>query len=147
MRSHLLRCLIMALLLITSTFSLACSGNQQPQNTSTAARPNPSGPPLYEGFFDIADCDLIHGWAWNQNDPDAPVSVEIYDGTTLLATVKAGDRRGDLVTAGKGNGNHAFAYTPEAALKDSKPHSIHVKIAGSDYELGNSPKTITCTSE
>jgi hypothetical protein len=32
-------------------------------------------------------------------------------------------------------------------LKDGQPHSIRVKIAGTNIELKNTPKTITCESE
>lgn len=142
--SNLSRPLTIGLVLVIGTFSLSCSGDRQSQ---TATKRAPSGPPLYEGYFDIANCELIHGWVWNQNDPDTALSVEIYDGETLLATVEADEPRGDLVTAGKGNGKYAFTYIPPPVLKDSKPHMIRVKVEGADFELGNSPKTISCPAQ
>jgi hypothetical protein len=145
MLSQLLRRSIVALFLVLSMFLMACSSNQQTQNSNTPPKQKASGPPLYEGFLDIADCDTIHGWAWDQNNPDTALSIEIYDGSTLLATVKANELREDLIKAGKGAGKYAFTYTPSPNLRDRKPHTIHAKIAGSDYELGSSPKTITCS--
>jgi len=151
MFSRLQRCAFVLLFLAFSMLLMACASPQQSQssntspNTNTPSRQKASGPPLYEGYFDIGSCDLIHGWAWNQADPDASLGIEIYDGSTLLSTVKATEPRGDLVTAGKGSGKYGFSYTPPPTLRDGKPHVIHLKIAGSDYELGNSPKTLTCS--
>lgn len=128
----------------------ACSNNQPdrpaitPQNQN-AAKPAASAPPLYDGYIDVANCDAIHGWAWNQNDPDNPLSIEIYDGTTLLATLKANELRENLISAGKGNGKYAYTYMVPPNLKDGKPHTIRVKIAGTNFELGHSPQNITCT--
>lgn len=146
-----LRCFVVTSLLAISILFTACSSPEQNQNSSTSpnanavSKPKASGPPLYEGFFDIGTCDVIHGWAWNQADPEAALNIEIYDGTTLLSTVKANEPRGDLVNVGKGTGKYGYSYTPPPALRDHKPHVIHVKIAGSDYEVGNSPKTLTCS--
>jgi hypothetical protein len=145
MFNHLLRRSMVASFLVFSAFLMACAGNPPSQNSNTPTKPKAAGPPLLEGILDITDCDMIHGWAWDQNNPDGALNIEIYDGTTLLATVKADELRNDLIKAGKGTGKYAFTYTPSPALRDRKPHTIHVKIAGSDYELGNSPKTITCS--
>jgi hypothetical protein len=49
-----------------------------------------------------------------------------------------------LLLAGKGDGRHAFSIHAPGQLKDGKPHSVRVKIAGSDFELNDSPKEINC---
>ncbi len=43
----------------------------------------------YNGNHDVGSCTTIAGWAWDSNQPTAPVSVDIYDGNTKLATVEA----------------------------------------------------------
>lgn len=104
-----------------------------------------AGPPVYEGFHDVTNCDGIMGWAWDKNQPDQPIQVDIYDGDTQLATVTAGDFRQDLLNAGIGNGRHGFTYPVPPRLKDGKPHVIRMKYAGTAIELANTPKEIHCT--
>jgi len=100
---------------------------------------------VYEGYHDGADCNLINGWVRDMNNPDSTVYVDIFDNRTLLATVKAGEFRKDLVDAGKGNGKHAFHYPVPCCLKDGKSHLIQVKVTGTDFNLGDTPKKINCT--
>jgi fibronectin type 3 domain-containing protein len=102
-------------------------------------------PPLYQGYHDAAGCNTIAGWAWDANDPDNPINVDIYDGTTLIATVPSIQFRPDLVTAGIGNGFHGFSFTLPASLKDGQPHSIRVKFPGTNTDLNNTPRTISCS--
>jgi phospholipid N-methyltransferase len=100
--------------------------------------------PVYEGNHDGADCNTISGWAWDMNKPDTPIYVDIYDGSTLLATLRADEFRQDLVEAGKGNGKHAFNYPVPLSLKDGKPHSILVRVLQTNFELASTPKQIHC---
>ena len=140
-------CLGLVLLVVLGIFFLACSNNPSSQNANSpvGAGPKPampSGPPAYEGYLDLADCDSIYGWVYNASDPNAPVDVDIYEGNVKLATVKADGFRQDLLAVGKGNGNHAFGFVTPPSLKDGKPHSIQVKITGTAVFLGNSPRTM-----
>lgn len=107
----------------------------------------PSGP-NYEGNLDTAKCDIIAGWVWDSNDSNKQVSVSIFDGDTLLASVRADGLRPDLKAAGKGDGNHAFVLPVPGSIKDGRPHSIRAKIGegGSNWELAGSPQVIQCPS-
>jgi hypothetical protein len=102
--------------------------------------------PVYQGNHDVADCQMIAGWAWDRNQPNAAINVDIYDGTALIATVSANQFRQDLVNAGMGNGIHGFGFTTPASLKNGQSHSIRVRFAGTTTDLSNSPKTISCGS-
>ncbi len=98
----------------------------------------------YEGFLDRADCHLISGWAYDKNQPDTPLEVEIYDDNVLLTSATAATFRPDLLSAGKGNGRHCFDIVVPAFLKDGKPHLILVKVTGTTFYLNNSPRKLTC---
>jgi hypothetical protein len=104
--------------------------------------------PKYDGTLDTVNCDEILGWAWNENNANRQIMVNIFDGDSLIASVKAEGLRPDLKAAGKGDGNHAFALPVPTSLKDGRPHSIRAKIgeAGSNWELIGSPKEINCAS-
>jgi alginate O-acetyltransferase complex protein AlgJ len=102
--------------------------------------------PRYEGSHDSANCEAISGWAWDAAHPEAVVTVDIYEDQRLIASLAAASFRPDLLEAGKGNGYHAFVYTPAARLADGRPHAITVKINGTASSLSNTPKTLLCAS-
>ena len=107
-------------------------------------RLEPDTAAVYGGFHDAADCNVVAGWAWNANEPNNPVNIDIYDGVTPVATISANVFRPDLVTAGIGNGYHGFIYNVDKLLKNGQPHSIRVRFAGTTIDLANTPKSITC---
>jgi hypothetical protein len=92
-----------------------------------------------QGSLDVVGSTAIEGWAMDTTKPTNPVTVDLYDGDALLASVPAKVFRQDLLAAGRGDGNHGFAFPVPPGLKDGKPHTIHAKCAG--VELSNSPKT------
>jgi hypothetical protein len=100
--------------------------------------------PNYRSHHEAATCERVAGWIWDKNQPEGFVSVDIYDGDTLLASVPANQFRQDLLDAGEGDGKHAFDYTVPERLRDGQPHSIEVKVAGTELSLANSPKSVTC---
>lgn len=102
-------------------------------------------PANYEGNLDAANCEGIVGWAWDRNQPNTPLRVDIYDGETKLDTVTASSLRQDLVAARKGNGAHGFVLPTPARLKDGKPHSIWLGFSGTDFQLNKAnPLQVTC---
>lgn len=98
----------------------------------------------FGGVHETATCSSITGWAWDPTFPNSPISVDIFDGSTLIATVAANQFRQDLLNSGKGNGVHGFSWPVPASLKNNLSHSISVKYAGTETRLSGSPKTINC---
>jgi|SRR5947209_251743 len=97
----------------------------------------------FEGSFDKLEVVSLGGWAWDALQPNTPIKVEIYDATTLLATIVAGEFREDLKSAGKGDGKHAFNYALPQTLRDGQFHKISVKYADTSADLPGSPKTLS----
>ncbi len=60
----------------------------------------------YQGNFDAANCSALWGWAWDANNPNAPMWVDLYDGTTLIDRVNANIYRPDLYALHMGTGNY-----------------------------------------
>jgi hypothetical protein len=100
--------------------------------------------PNYQGFHDGAGCNAITGWAWDANNTNSTVNVDIYDGTTLIGTAPANLYREDLLNA-LGSPNHGFSFLTPAALKNGALHTINVKFSGTNTLLTNSPKTVQCS--
>jgi RHS repeat-associated protein len=125
--------------------TLEQSGGAPTNRIQTVSTSNGSGgSPSYGGYFDSVDCNTISGWGWDANQPNKPINVDIYDGSTLIATVSANQFRQDLLNAGIGNGVHGYSIATPVSLKNGGAHTIHIKFSGTSTELSNSPKTITC---
>jgi hypothetical protein len=119
-------------------------GKTQSTETAAGVAPGPStaaAPSNIKSHFELVNATAISGWVWNSDRPDAPVTVDIYDGDRLLASVPADEFRQDLVDAKMGNGRHGFSCPTPAAIKDGKPHTIRVLISETKAELGGSPLT------
>ena len=104
--------------------------------------------PAYEGFHDSADCNGIAGWAWDKKQPNATINVDVYVDNDNFSSIvaPANQFRQDLLNVGKGNGFHAFAFSTPSFLKDGHPHSLRVRISNTLVDLGNTPRTINCSS-
>jgi hypothetical protein len=113
--------------------------------SQAAAQPAQAG--TYEGFIDEVSCQIVRGWAWDPSKPDAPLTIELYDGSRLLKTLAADQLRPDLADGGKGNGKHMFRETTPKEFVDGKPHAIRAVIKGTAYQLKPSAgvsDTLTC---
>jgi hypothetical protein len=99
----------------------------------------------YVGSHDIADCRHVLGWVYNKSAPEAMVDVAILDGDKLVATVHANQFRPDVADAGFGTGRYGFDYPIPPAWKDGRVHSIRVKIAETNFDLLNTPRSLVCS--
>ena len=97
----------------------------------------------YEGNLDAANCSIIGGWAADANQPNTPISVDIYDGSTLVTTTLANAYRSDL---GFVDYYHAFTITTPASLKNSAYHYIIAKYSGTQIQLSSSNIPLYCTA-
>ena len=111
------------------------------QTNQTGKKSQPPKPQRFWASLDGIDAENIIGWAWDSSTPDVRVSVEIYDGTTLLTTVQADMFRSDLASIT--DGKHSFSVPIPASLKDGKPHQIHAKIVGTDFTFPPAPLPFT----
>jgi SAM-dependent methyltransferase len=91
--------------------------------------------------------ELLAGWAWDHSQPDSPVSVEIYDGGTKVATLLADQFRQDLADTGIGDGRHGFYYATPPSFRDAARHLLSAKIAGTGIHLTNSPQEFVWEKE
>jgi uncharacterized protein GlcG (DUF336 family) len=107
---------------------------------------------LLAGSLDTVNCGMISGQAWDRGQLQHVVSVEIYDGAQLLATVPANQLRKAPLSIDPGGGNqlpdrggnyHGFSYPLPESIKDGISHLITVRFAGTGTSLVGSPKTIS----
>jgi hypothetical protein len=103
--------------------------------------------PSYDGSLERADCTQFAGWAIDWNNPNVSIYVDIYDGSTRIATVLANRFRRDLYDAGI-YPYHGFVFSIPSSLKDGRIHAVSVKYGGTFINLpGSSPPiNLACNS-
>src|SRR5439155_343476 len=116
------------------------------QNLSCIAPGVPTPP--YGGFVDQVTCTVMSGWAWNSQQPDTPINVDIYSDGVLLTSVPANQFRQDLRNAGIGNGVHGYSLATPNSLKNlaTQTHSVALHFPGTTLDLNGSPWALTCTN-
>lgn len=115
---------------------------------SAALTVNPPNSPF--GFFDNADCSVMTGWVCDADSYPTAVTVNFYDGATLIGSTVANGAREPAVAGNCGGvSTHGFSFTTPASIKNGVPHTINavgVNVGGTgfDTDLWDSPKSITC---
>jgi len=114
-----------------------------------ANAPNPSDvevaaanrrPGRVQGMIDRVAPDVIAGWAISDDDPQAAVTLDIWDGPIRLASVVADRPRPDLGSRGLGDGSvGGFSIRTPRELIDGRPHWIWVSVPGAETALRRSP--------
>lgn len=89
------------------------------------------------GFLDGVSDDRIYGWAWDPTRPGARVEVELRIDGQLVARVRADRERGDLASAGIGDGRHGFELSL-GPLADGRRHVVEV-LREDGHALTGSP--------
>ncbi|WP_229311795.1 putative Ig domain-containing protein [Larkinella rosea] len=130
----------------TFAYSATCTVGScvSPSGTASVVISAGSTAGNFDGFVYGIDCETFRGWAWDRDKVNTVITVDILDGANVIATIPAGDFRQDLLNAGKGNGKHAFSFPIPASLKDGRPHQLTARVAGSNFQLKNPPKALTC---
>ncbi len=125
--------------------------NRKIFNSASCIPPSVNHAPT--GVLDVANCEIIGGWAVDMDTPTAGVLVDLYyDGPagsgTFLATVPSNTPRADVNAQFGITGNHGFTINTPAVLKDTRSHTIYAYAIDTDpsralnFHLINSPKTI-----
>jgi hypothetical protein len=104
--------------------------------------------------LDVADCNIIGGWAYDSDASSSQIAVHLYDGGagvgTLIGGYETTGLRSDVNTALGISGNHGYTISTPNSLKDGKSHLIYAyaidTAGGSNTDLSGSPKTLQCAA-
>ena len=105
-----------------------------------------SGGAQYAGWVDSSGCAAISGWAADRNRLNQVISVDLLEGSTVLATVAANASRSDVGASIGDNGAHGFSVAIPASLKNGAARTIDLRFSGTSQSVGNAPKTLTCAA-
>jgi glycosyltransferase involved in cell wall biosynthesis len=104
-------------------------------------RPERQCGPL-RGFLDVATCELVRGWAWQEAHPDTPAVLEVLVDDGVIGQVVATGMRRDVRAAGHGDGRCGFMLRLPQPLSPFVPHVVRVRRAVDGAELGHSGRRI-----
>jgi hypothetical protein len=122
---------------------VGCNNNDQTHQNQIAYThdisvngPGTSPTVSYGGHFDgiATDCSHMFGWALDNNNSNATVSVDVVAAGISTVTVRAGDYRSDV-------GNHAWNLYNLQLYEDQATHVVHVYYSGTTQELPGSPQS------
>jgi glycosyltransferase involved in cell wall biosynthesis len=94
------------------------------------------------GSLDGSVYGTARGWAFDPENPERSVAVELSVDGKPFETIAANIFRDDLMNAGMGDGRHAFSITLPREYLDGKVHIVSAKIAGTDVALSGSPREV-----
>ena len=93
-----------------------------------------------EGHVDGVRGIHVEGWAYDPENPDEPVSVEVFDGDRLLAVGVADHYRVDLEYTGSSHGYCAFRVSLPDEYLDGRGIDLNVcECSTGDYLAGSLP--------
>lgn len=110
---------------------------------TSGARSQAAAESTIEGHQDDWGPHAIVGWAWDSAHPEQRLRIDVSADGKLLATADADQFREDIKAADKGDGKYGMVFPTPDSLKDGKPHSIQLSVAGGGMILGGSPKSLT----
>ena len=93
------------------------------------------------GYLDHADHDVIWGWAFDPDQPDNRMALEILVDETPMLRFSADQYRADLA-AGPHGGHCGFALRLNNLVSRFTSHSIRIRRADDGAELAGSPRQV-----
>ena len=83
---------------------------------------------MITGFLELASPREMRGWAYDQAEPGAHLSVEVLCGARTIGRVQADLYRRDLEAAGVGQGDHAFVLRCDPALTEADLSLVSARV-------------------
>jgi hypothetical protein len=134
---------------LTISVKFAGTGTELAASPKTTAACAGTAPPVastnYQGYLDFGDCTHMQGWALDLNRSQQSNSVDIYINGLKAVTVLANDSRTDVrdYFGLTGYSQYGFDWPLPNSYKNGSALTISVKYAGTNTEIGASPKITT----
>lgn len=92
-------------------------------------------PARYVGHVDTIESGFVRGWARDEASPDARTDIDVYLGERHVGSTTADRYREDLMSAGVGDGRHAFIFALPPEARDAPTSSVGVYFRGTRIPL------------
>jgi len=97
---------------------------------------------MLRSFLDEANRHRVAGWAQDEEQPDAPLSLLILVDDALAARILANRHRPDLAAAGIGDGHHGFHFEFPQSLSPRERHVVRICREADGADLVGSPAVL-----
>jgi hypothetical protein len=97
------------------------------------------------GHIDVFTSEEISGWAWDADQPERPVAIEIVEQDRRLMTIEADQFREDLRDAKIGTGQYGFRVRDLHRVFPRARHPVQVRRVADAAELSGSPAAVVAT--
>lgn len=86
-------------------------------------------------YIDEINADCIRGWAYDQDNPDTPVKLDVlFDGQEILH-IECTSIREDVAQAGVPTASVGFNFIPPYSFMDSLPHKVSFQNKNSNVNM------------
>jgi hypothetical protein len=86
-----------------------------------------------EGWVDGVSAAAVTGWVWSPVFPEVRVPVSLHRDGSRPERLEARSFRADLLTAGKGDGRHAFRFELDPPLGENE--TVEIRLADTDCRI------------
>ncbi len=97
---------------------------------------------ILQGYVDVANCNNVSGWVWDNENPAQSRVVTLMSGNQVLSQITANDFRQDVkdnIPQVSGNtGYYGYNFTIPSLLNDGNSHPISVVDSATGVALGPS---------
>jgi hypothetical protein len=92
---------------------------------------------MIQGFLEQVRADLIVGWAFDTEDPERSLDIDIFLGDRHVAALGTDVFRGDLALHLGSGGRHGFKYVPVPEIERQRLFEVTVRVgAGGNPAAG-----------
>ena len=121
-----LRCAATGAEMPGSPVTLECRKAAHPPPFAALPTPAETSSPVFHAYIDDVSENRIEGWIARPDRPSHRCAVLLKEADRVIARTIASRFRLDLLSAGLGDGCHAFAFEPPGALFDGTVHLLQV---------------------
>ena len=97
------------------------------------------------GHVNVFTSEEISGWAWDADQPERPVAIELVEQDQCLLTIQADQFREDLRDAKIGTGQYGFRVRDLHRVFPVARHCVQVRRIPDRAELSGSPAAVVAT--
>lgn len=108
MRRHAVQLSLLGIVLAVAAIAVAASIMPLVPNSQNLLGNSAYNNPYLKGFLDVKEPGRVSGWAFEVANPAVPVTIEVYDGSTLLVTRRTSLDRQDVKSQFGIAGTHGF---------------------------------------
>jgi hypothetical protein len=92
------------------------------------------------GLLERTEGSVLHGWAYNPDQPNAPATIDVYDDERYLGSATADRERPTSADLGLAGSARGFVFDLGSQADSQLRERLRARVAGTTFELVKSPR-------